>query len=160
MMTMQPIGTVFTEHKSLVNMPVQPVTGDRTTGKIVLDEKFSKGLESLDGFSHIYMIYLFHKSVGYDLTVTPFLDNKQHGLFATRAPRRPNPVGLSIVRLLSVHENVIEIENPDLLDGTPLLDIKPYIEIFDHPQDVISGWMTASKKELSMKKADDRFIKP
>lgn len=159
-MNMEPIGQVFTEHKNLVNMPLQPITQQRSTGTIILDEKFTSGLKSLHEFSHIYIIYVFHKSHGYDLTVTPFLDDKEHGVFATRAPRRPNPIGLSIVRLLSVHENTIHIENPDLLDGTPLLDIKPYIEKFDRMENVTSGWMTSSEEELRSKKSDDRFITP
>lgn len=159
-MKMKPIGQVLTEYRSLVNMPVQPITEQHSTGTIILDDKFAAGLKSLQGFSHIYIIYVFHESQGYDLTVTPFLDDKEHGVFATRAPRRPNPIGLSIVRLLSVHENIIQIENPDLLDGTPLLDIKPYIEKFDRMENVVSGWMTASKQQLRRKKSDDRFINP
>jgi len=105
------------------------------------------GLQDLEEFSHIFLIYVFHCSSGYSLQVQPFLDDRMHGLFATRHPCRPNPIGLSVVRLLARHENILEIEGVDVLDSTPLLDIKPYVPDFDVRVDVQAGWYASRSKE-------------
>jgi tRNA-Thr(GGU) m(6)t(6)A37 methyltransferase TsaA len=110
--------------------------------------EFAGGLEDIEGFSHVFLLYVFHCSSGYSLRVQPFLDNRLHGLFATRYPCRPNPIGLSVVRLLGRKDNVLEVEGVDVLDGTPLLDIKPYIPEFDVRAEVRTGWYaTRSRKE-------------
>jgi len=101
--------------------------------------RFQAGLKDLKGFSHIILLYHFHRSHGYDLQVTPFLDCHRRGLFATRAPKRPNPIGLSVVRLVGIRGNTLTIDGIDILDGTPLLDIKPYVPDFDHPKSARSG---------------------
>jgi tRNA-Thr(GGU) m(6)t(6)A37 methyltransferase TsaA len=105
------------------------------------------GLQDLDEFSHIILLYAFHCSSGYSLQVKPFLDDQLRGLFATRYPCRPNPIGLSSVRLLAIRDNLLDIEGVDMLDGTPLLDIKPYVPDFDVHTDVKTGWYNRRNKE-------------
>jgi tRNA-Thr(GGU) m(6)t(6)A37 methyltransferase TsaA len=115
-------------------------------GRIEVYPEFAAGLQDLDGFSHLILLYVFHQSNGYTLQVKPFLDDQVRGLFATRYPRRPNPIGLSIVRLLARQENILDIEGVDMLDGTPLLDIKPYIPDFDVRTESRSGWYETRNK--------------
>lgn len=152
------IGTIHTPFKTKENMPIQPAAAKGIKGTIILIKKYSDGLLDLDMFSHIYLIYCFHKSRGYDLQVIPFLDDKPHGVFATRAPRRPNAIGLSVVKLLSVNDNILEVENVDIIDGTPLLDIKPYISKFDIHYTDKNGWLDSSKADIREIKSDNRFI--
>lgn len=114
-------------------------------------------LADLDGFSHIILIYHFHKSVGFELQTKPFLDNIKRGVFATRAPKRPNSIGISIVRLLSLDENIINIENVDMLNEMPLLDIKPYIADFDIHETQKSGWISNKSNRINEFKSDKRF---
>lgn len=109
--------------------------------------EFAEGLSDLDGFSHIYLIFHLHKSDGYELKVKPFLDTVKRGLFACRAPRRPNQIGLSIVRLERVEENMVHVRDVDMLDGTPLLDIKPFVEEFDAREKIKTGWLGDSRKK-------------
>lgn len=130
------IHSPFTEKESV---PIQP-TRSGALGQVEVYPEFSAGLQDLDGFSHIILLYLFHQSVGFNLLVKPFLDDRLHGLFATRHPCRPNPIGLSIVRLVACRGNYLEIEGVDILDGTPLLDIKPYVPDFDLHSDAKTGW--------------------
>lgn len=155
---MEPIGIIHTEFSQLEDMPVQPRGASETEAEIEIFPEFTEGLTDLDGFSHIYLIYRFHLSQGYALTITPFLDDKPHGLFATRAPKRPNPIGLSIVELLSINDNRLTICGADVADGTPLLDIKPYIDNFDRVENARSGWMTSSTNSISEMRSDSRFI--
>ena len=156
--TFLPIGTIHTPHTDLANMPIQPTAAKGIKGWIELNPEYVKGLKDLEGFSHIILLYHFHKSQGYKLTVKPYLDKTEHGLFATRAPKRPNPIGLSIVKLISIDGNRLEIENIDVLDGTPLLDIKPYVPVFDGQTDVRYGWLEKAKDEVPTKRSDDRFV--
>lgn len=143
---MRPIGVIHSPFTEESKTPIQP-SRSQAVGKIELFPQFADGLQDIEGFSHLILIYVFHRSSGYSLQVTPFLDDKRRGLFATRYPRRPNPIGLSTVRLLSQDVNVLEIEGVDVLDGTPLLDIKPYMPEFDIRTDVRSGWYeTRSRK--------------
>lgn len=151
------IGVIETPFKLKSGMPIQPYYGNGTKGKIVLKKKYVEGLKDLEGFSHIYLIYHLHKSKGFELQVTPFLDNKKHGVFATRAPKRPNPIGLSVVKLLNISKNVLAIENVDILDGTPLLDIKPYISKFDSYDTEKNGWIDSVTEKMDDIKSDDRF---
>lgn len=120
-------------------MPIQ-ASHSTAQGWVELFPEYQTGLQDLDGFSHIFLLYVFHCSRGFNLTVQPFLDNVQRGLFATRHPCRPNPIGLSIVRLLYIQENRLDIDGVDVLDGTPLLDIKPYVPDFDLQNNVKVGW--------------------
>jgi tRNA-Thr(GGU) m(6)t(6)A37 methyltransferase TsaA len=153
----EPIGTIHTPYKTKEGMPIQSVGAEGIKGIIKLKKKYVKGLLDLDGFSHIYLIYYFHKSKGFKLLVKPFLDDKLHGIFSTRAPQRPNLIGISVVKLISIKDNILEIENVDMIDGTPLLDIKPYISEFDIHEIEKNGWIKEKKGNLKEIKSDDRF---
>ncbi len=136
---MRPIGEIHTPFVDKRDTPIQ-ASRSTATGQVEVYPAYIAGLRDLDGFSHIILLYVFHRSDDYKLSVTPFLDDQERGLFATRYPARPNPIGLSIVRLLSIHDHVLEIEGADMLDGTPLLDIKPYVPEFDVRTEVRTGW--------------------
>jgi tRNA (adenine37-N6)-methyltransferase len=151
------IGIVHSPFKKTEGMPIQPPSGKGIKGKVTVFPEYSEGLADLDGFSHIYLIYHFHLSRGYSLKVTPFLDNKLRGVFATRAPKRPNQIGISIVRIIQVKQNIIHIMDIDIVDGTPLLDIKPYVPEFDVKIVNKYGWYKGKKKESFTKRADNRF---
>jgi tRNA (adenine37-N6)-methyltransferase len=154
---LEPIGTIHTPFKTKEGMPIQSNGAKGIKGQIHLKEEFITGLANLDGFSHIILIYNFHKSTGFELLTTPFLDNTERGVFATRAPKRPNPIGLSVVRLLKIEKNFLYIENVDMLDGTPLLDIKPYIPDFDIHKTEKKGWTDSKTDNLNDTKSDRRF---
>ena len=155
------IGTIHSPFCNLENMPVQPKGARETIATIEIKEEFKEGLKDLDGFNFIYLIYHFHKVKKHQLQVLPFNEktSTKRGVFSTRTPMHPNSLGLSVVELLEVKENIVTIRGVDILDGTPLVDIKPYIENFDKVDKVpTSGWMKASLEEVSRKKSDDRFI--
>jgi tRNA (adenine37-N6)-methyltransferase len=155
--TFTPIGTINTPFKDLAGMPIQPAGARGVRGTITIDETFLGGLLDLDGFSRIILIYALHRATGYSLEVIPFLDTKPHGIFATRAPKRPNPIGLSIVRLVSVNCNELVIEDVDILDGTPLLDLKPYVPAFDSFPGGRSGWFEGCCDRVDTVLSDRRF---
>ncbi len=141
MYAFEPIGQIRSPFTRRDQTPIQPYRS-QATGRVELLPEYEPGLRELDGFSHIILLYLFHRAdPGYDLTVTPFLDDQPKGLFATRYPRRPNPIGLSIVRLARREGCVLHVEGIDVLDGTPLLDIKPYAPPFDAHPDARFGWL-------------------
>jgi tRNA-Thr(GGU) m(6)t(6)A37 methyltransferase TsaA len=152
-----PIGIIHSPFTELDGMPIQPAGAAGVKGTVEVFNDFSSGLKDLDGFSHIILLYHFHCSRGFDLHVVPFLDATPRGLFATRAPKRPNPIGLSIVQLDKVEEGVLYIQNVDILDGTPLLDIKPYVPEFDAQGNVRTGWLEKARQTVSIRKSDDRF---
>ena len=151
------IGIIHSPFDNLSNMPIQPAGASGIQGQIVLDQQYVPGLKDLDGFSHIYILFIFHKSSETHLSVTPYLDTHVRGVFATRAPSRPNPIGLSIVHLLSIENNILNIENLDMLDRTPVLDIKPFIPPFDEQVDVRIGWLTDIAIGVKQKRSDERF---
>ncbi len=153
----RPIGVIRTPFKKLAGMPIQPAGARRIRGTIELSAGYEAGLKDLDGFSHVILLYHFHRSRGYDLQVTPFLDSKRRGLFATRAPKRPNPIGLSVVRLIRIKGRTLAVEGIDVLDGTPLLDIKPYVPAFDRPKSARAGWLAGAQARARSRKADNRF---
>lgn len=157
-LTIIPIGTVYTPFKTLEGMPIQPSGAKDIEGTVVLDEAYEQGLEDIQGFSHIILLYHFHRSRDYTLMVTPFLDKQKRGLFSTRAPRRPNPIGLSIVRLVKREKTVLTVRDIDVLDGTPLIDIKPYVPKFDVKEVAASGWLEKTQENAGSMKSDDRFI--
>jgi tRNA-Thr(GGU) m(6)t(6)A37 methyltransferase TsaA len=126
-------------------------------GTVEVFDEFRAGLKDLDGFSHIILLYVFHRSKGYNLQVIPFMDITSRGVFATRAPKRPNPIGISVVQLDRIENGILHVRNIDILDGTPLLDIKPYVPEFDSPPKVRTGWITNPKDKASTRKSDDRF---
>ncbi|MDD1680190.1 MAG: tRNA (N6-threonylcarbamoyladenosine(37)-N6)-methyltransferase TrmO [Methanoregula sp.] len=154
-----PIGIIHSPYKELAGMPIQPAGAARVQGTIVIDKKFRAGLRDLDGFSRIILIYAFHRSQGYELEVIPFLDTVPHGIFATRAPRRPNAIGISVVKLISVNDGKLVIEGVDVVDGTPLLDIKPYVPEFDCHPDEKSGWFAGCGDRVAGMRSDNRFCR-
>jgi len=152
-----PIGLIRSPFQQIKGMPIQPAGAASIQGRVEVFPEYAEGLRDLDGFSHVMLLYHFHQVNGSQLTVTPFLDTQPHGVFATRAPKRPNPIGLSVVRLLRVSGTVLYIENVDVLDGTPLLDIKPYVPEFDqHPAERV-GWLERARGRVQEKRADRRF---
>lgn len=138
-------------------MPIQPAAAQGILGSVEIMSEYIEGLDDLSGFSHMYLIYFFHLSHGYNLHVIPFLDTTPRGLFATRAPKRPNPIGLSVVKINKINENIIEIENVDIIDGTPLLDIKPYVPEMDASENCKTGWINQFRSMIKKQKSDKRF---
>ena len=136
---MQPIGLIHSPFSNKEQTPIQAARS-QALGRVQVYPEFVEGLEGLEEFSHIFLLYVFHASTSYALRVQPFLDDRLHGLFATRHPCRPNAIGLSVVRLLALKEDLLEIQGVDVLDDTPLLDIKPYVPDFDLRTDVRVGW--------------------
>ncbi|MCD4721198.1 MAG: tRNA (N6-threonylcarbamoyladenosine(37)-N6)-methyltransferase TrmO [Desulfobacula sp.] len=156
--SISPIGIIETPFDDLKGMPIQPSGAAKIQGTIVIDREYEQGLNDLEGFSHIILLYHFHQSQGYSLIVKPFMDDHKRGLFSTRAPRRPNPIGLSIVRLLKREGNRLIIEGIDVLNGTPLIDIKPYVPKFDTKNVTAVGWLENNQEKSEFLKSDDRFI--
>lgn len=153
----RPIGIFHSPFKKTEGVPIQPLAGKGIRGKVIVFPEYAEGLADLEGFSYIFLIYHFHLSRGYALKVRPFLDNKMRGLFATRAPKRPNLIGMSTVRLTKVEGNILHIMDIDIVDGTPILDIKPYVPEFDIRNVEKIGWYKGKEKESSTKRADNRF---
>jgi tRNA-Thr(GGU) m(6)t(6)A37 methyltransferase TsaA len=153
----EPIGVIHSPFQTTQGMPIQPSGATGVKGAVELFPRFGQGLRDLDGFSHIILIYHFHRSVGYSLLVVPFLDSVERGVFATRAPRRPNAIGLSVVRLVRVEGDTLHVEDIDILDGTPLLDIKPYVPEFDRNLGDRVGWLEQARARARETRADDRF---
>jgi len=136
---------------------IQPKGAAGIQGTVEVFPEFAAGLKDLDGFSHVILIYHFHQVQEAKLVVTPFLDSQPRGVFATRAPKRPNPIGLSVVKLLGIEGNLLRVENVDILDGTPLLDIKPYVPEFDQYSAERVGWLAREKEKVRHKRSDSRF---
>jgi tRNA-Thr(GGU) m(6)t(6)A37 methyltransferase TsaA len=157
MMTYNPIGTIHSPFQKLDDMPIQPTGAAGVEGSVEVLKELQDGLADLDGFSHIILLYHFHLSDGFNLKVMPFMDSEQRGLFSTRAPKRPNSIGLSIVQLDRVESNILYVRNIDVLDNTPLLDIKPYIPEFDAQDNVTTGWFRQSRETVSRHRSDERF---
>ena len=157
MIEYRPIGVIHTPFESLEGMPIQPTGALSVRGTVNIFPEYVKGLRDLDGFSHVMLLYHFHQAAEPKLVVVPFMDSQPRGVFATRAPTRPNPIGLSVVKLLKIEGRTLDVENVDILDGTPLLDIKPYVPEFDHhPADRV-GWLEKATGIVQKKKADNRF---
>lgn len=152
-----PIGVVRSPWTQQAGMPVQTVAAHGSAGTIEVEPVFAGGLKDLDGFSHLWLLVHLHQSRGYTLDVIPYLDDQAHGVFATRVPRRPNPIGLSIVRLVRMEACTLYIEDLDLLDGTPILDIKPYVPLFDQRDTDRIGWFADTIEGVYTVRADDRF---
>jgi len=144
--TMKSIGVIHSPFTDKKQTPIQSARS-QAIGQVEVYPEFVEGLQDTEGFSHLILLYAFHQSEGYLLHVKPFLDDQLRGLFATRHPCRPNPIGLSIVRLTARHGNVLEIEGVDVLDGTPLLDIKPYVPDFDVRDNTRVGWYETRSEE-------------
>ncbi len=143
------IGIVSSPHSEAGRTPIQPCFAEEYEGKVTVFPEFEEGLKDIEGFSHIYLIYAFHMAGQEKLIVKPFLEDVEHGIFATRAPCRPNPLGISIVRLLRRERNVLTVSGVDILDGTPLLDIKPYTAMFDCIHGTVNGWQDRVDKRTA-----------
>lgn len=153
------IGTIHTDFKKIEGMPIQPTGAKGIKGTITIKDKYVKGLKDLKDFSHIHLIYLLHKVEGYNLEVKPFMDTQTHGVFATRSPKRPNRLGMSVVKLNKIDDNILHIENVDMLDGTPLIDIKPYVpQLYEDTIDELRiGWFETKHNNAKSQKSDGRF---
>jgi len=153
----EPIGYVRSPYKGMGEGPIQPRGGKGVRGTLEIFPGFVDGLKDLDGFSRIQVLFHMHLSEGFSLSVIPFLDTVKRGLFSTRSPRRPNPIGLSVVKLLRIDGNILHIEDIDMLDGTPVLDIKPYVPDFDRYENERIGWLTDRSHEVGRARDDGRF---
>jgi tRNA (adenine37-N6)-methyltransferase len=151
----EPIGVIETPFREPAGTPIQPSRANGARGKVRLEPRFQAGLQDLAGFERIWLIYWLHKAPGSSLLVTPFLDQRQHGTFSTRSPARPSPIGISAVRLLAVQDGALEVADVDMIDGTPLLDIKPYVPEFDCYPSSKAGWFDESNSDRRL--ADARF---
>jgi tRNA-Thr(GGU) m(6)t(6)A37 methyltransferase TsaA len=151
------IGTIHSPFTELEGMPIQPAGAAGVKGTVEVLPDYSDGLQDVAGFSHLILLYAFHRSRGFDLRVVPFMDGTSRGVFATRAPRRPNPIGLSVVRMVRVEGRVLHVENVDVIDGTPLLDIKPYVPGFDPSGEIRIGWLAEAGHAVAAARADSRF---
>ena len=153
----KPIGYIYSPHVKTSGMPIQPAAAKGIKGSVEIFDEYAAGLKDIEGFSHIILLYHFHLAEGYHLEVRPFLDNNLHGVFATRAPKRPNAIGLSVVKLTGRNDRILQIENVDIINGTPLLDIKPYVADFDAAENISLGWLSGAKHKLPKMKSDQRF---
>lgn len=151
------IGVIHSPFKDVVGMPLQPQGAQGTPGTVEVMPEYGEGLTDIEGFSHIMLLYHFHLSDGYSLLVQPFLDDSLHGVFATRAPRRPNSIGISVVKLIRVEGSTLHVEDVDVVDGTPLLDIKPYVPAFDAHDVERIGWLSERVSNVRTIRANDRF---
>ena len=155
--TLHPIGVIHTPHKDQKRTPIQPCAGQGIEGEVEIFPEYRQALADLEGFDRIWLLYWCHKAKSCRLKVIPYRDVVERGLFSTRAPSRPNSIGLSSVRLLKVDEavGVLQVADVDMLDGTPLLDIKPYVSRIDSYPDAKAGWLDKSRKDWG--EADGRF---
>ena len=144
-----PIGVIRSNHVEPTGVPIQPIFAQGSEGIAELRPEFVEGLENLDGFSHLHLIYHFHKAPDTSLTVKPFFGSKLRGVFATRSPRRPNHIGLSVVRLIRREGVRLYLDEVDIVDDSPLLDIKPFVSAIDNREDSTDGWIAAFKHELA-----------
>jgi tRNA-Thr(GGU) m(6)t(6)A37 methyltransferase TsaA len=156
--TYKPIGVIHSPFKEPRGTPIQPPGARGIEGRVELFPEYVEGLKDLDGFSHVILVYHFHRAKRPSLLMKPFMDDQPHGIFAIRAPSRPNPIGISVVRLVRIENNVLHIEDVDIIDGTPLLDIKPYVPEFDPQQVEKRGWLEKNVPKVSTAKDDGRFV--
>jgi len=157
-MQIDDIGIINTPYSSLEKMPIQPSGAKEVMSSLTIKQEYAQGLKDLEGFSHIFLIYYFHEAKRSALEVIPFMDTRSRGVFSTRSPLRPSHIGMSLTQLVSVHDNIVTIRGIDVLDGTPLLDIKPYIPQFENLNEVQTGWMNKKASQVSDARSDDRFI--
>jgi len=150
--TYRPVGVIRSEHTKPEKTPIQPVYSEGCQGRAEVFPEFAAGLRDLEGFSHIYLIYHLHEAGEPRLVVKPFLQDVERGVFATRAPCRPNPIGLSVVRLVCREGNILHLDGVDVLDGTPLLDIKPYTAKFDRIETTRNGWQDEVDEETARRR--------
>ena len=157
--TFKPIGIIYSRFQKPEGTPIQPSAAKNSSGKVMIFEKYTPCLKDLEGFSHLFLIYHFNYLYKeYSPIVKPFLDDKMHGVFATRAPNRPNPIGLSIVKLNGIDDNILFVSDLDIIDETPLLDIKPFVPDFDNRENCRIGWLEGNIENLQKAIDDGRFI--
>jgi len=152
------IGVIHSPFKEARGTPIQPTGAEGVDGTIEVDPEYCAGLKDIGGFSHLILLYHFHLTEGYSLEVRPYLDTATHGVFSTRIPGRPNPIGLSVVRLVKVENCTLHIQDVDIIDGTPLLDIKPYVPAFDLRETEQIGWLSGKSRNVRHTKSDGRFV--
>ena len=152
---MHPIGIIHSPYKNCKDIPIQARFGNEVKAWVELKDEYVKGLKDLEGFSHAILLYYFHKSDREEIEGKPFLEEDKHGIFAIRSPHRPNHIGVSIVRINSIQENKLYFTGVDMIDRTPLLDIKPYVKYFDSREKVVSGWLD---KHFKNGKVPDKTI--
>jgi tRNA-Thr(GGU) m(6)t(6)A37 methyltransferase TsaA len=157
--TYRPIGVIRSPFKEPEGTPIQPAGARGVAGTVEVFPEYVEGLKDIDGFSHIILLYHFHLSKGASLRVQPFMDKCEHGIFAIRGPTRPNPIGVSVVRLLRVEFGILHVQDVDIVDGTPLLDIKPYVPEFDIFEVERIGWLEDNVHKVSRSRDDGRFKK-
>jgi tRNA-Thr(GGU) m(6)t(6)A37 methyltransferase TsaA len=153
----KPIGIIHSPFKEPKGTPIQPAGAKGTNGTVEIFPAYAEGLKDIEGFSHIILLYHFHLSKESELIVKPYMDKESHGVFAMRGPSRPNPIGISVVCLIRVEGNMLHIQDVDIVDGTPLLDVKPYIPEFDIREVQRIGWLERNVHKLSTSKDDGRF---
>jgi len=156
--TYKPIGIIHTPFLTLNNIPIQNIGATEEIATIEIFPEFAEGLKDLEGFSHIILLYHLHLVQNSALIVKPFMDTVPRGIFATRSPIRPNPIGFTIVKLVGINNNLLTIKHFDMLNNTPLLDMKPYISTIDEIKDSKSGWLTGKIQNFENTKSDSRFI--
>lgn len=156
----KPIGVIHSQHRIAAETPIQPLFAQDCSGQVEVFPEYEAGLKDIDGFSHLILLYHFDQAEECSLVVKPFLDDQMRGIFATRHPRRPNGIGLSIVSLVKREGRILQVQNIDILDNTPLLDIKPYVARFDALQDTSSGWMEAIRQEDTWQRGRRGFRGP
>jgi tRNA (adenine37-N6)-methyltransferase len=163
-LTLTPVGVIHTQHDTPEHTPIQPVCAQGSPGIIEIFPEFEEALDDIEGFSHLHLIYWLHRmgeapnavSGEHLLRVVPFLDDVPHGIFATRSPKRPNPLGLSVVHLLERRGRTLVVEDLDMFDGTPLFDIKPYVEGFDLRLGTRGGWTERVSGEEFVRRGERR----
>jgi len=153
----KPIGIIHSPFDKLEDMPIQPSSESSGPGVVEVYPEFAPGLKDLEGFSHVYLLFHMHKTGEVKLKVTPFLDEQSRGLFATRAPSRPNPIGLSLVKIVRIEKNLIHVDRVDVLDGTPLIDLKPYVPAFEEVEEARIGWLENARSRIRSRNSDARF---
>jgi tRNA-Thr(GGU) m(6)t(6)A37 methyltransferase TsaA len=153
----RPIGIIHSPFEEPKGTPIQPAAAEGVAGTVEVFPEYVKGLQDIEGFSHVILIYHFHLSRKAALKAKPFMDDEAHGVFAMRGPSRPNPIGVSVVRLVKVEGNVLHVQDVDIVDGTPLLDIKPYVPEFDVRKVERTGWLEENVRKLATSKDDGRF---
>jgi len=157
--TYKTIGIIHSPFKEAKGTPIQPEGARSIEGTVEVFPEYAQGLKDVEGFSHIILIYHFHLSKGASLTAKPFMDSEPRGVFAMRGPSRPNPIGVSVVRLVRIENSILYIQDVDIVDGTPLLDIKPYVPRFDVREADSIGWLEKNVHKVKTSKDDGRFVK-
>jgi len=152
-----PIGVIHSPFKEPKGTPIQPAGAQGVAGMVEVFPEYAEGLKDVEGFSHLILLYHFHLSKPSPLKVKPYMDNEMHGVFAMRGPSRPNPIGISIVRLIRVQQNTLYVQDVDIVDRTPLLDIKPYVPKFDIREAKRVGWLEENVHKLQTAKDNGRF---